>query len=358
MKKSYINGMSCISAQATSKEENSFLAAPISYDTVVFKACNADYKKYIKPAAMRRMSQSVKMGVTASYMALEDAELEIPDAIITGTGRGCRQDSETFLEKILENNEEFLTPIKFIQSTHNTVGGQIALSLSCNAYNFTYVQDAVSFESALMDAHCSVLEEDEPKNVLVGGIDELAKNSVELHQRNGHLKQAATTSNLEVLQSGTKGSLASEGASFFVLSNEKNTQTYAVLNDVEIINNTSPDEMKQHIELFLKNNKLKINTIDAVVLGNNGDVEFDCHYETLQNTLFKNTAQLYYKHLAGEYHTVSSFGMWTACKVLQLQTIPEILKLNKIEATKPIKNLLLYNQYRGRNHSLVLLSAC
>lgn len=357
MKKSYINGMSCISAQATA-DGVSFLENPIAYDTVIFNARDGDYKKYIKPAAMRRMSQSVKMGITASSMALEEAGIENPDAIITGTGRGCRQDSEVFLEKILENDEAFLTPIKFIQSTHNTVGGQIALGLNCNAYNFTYAQDAVSFESALWDAQSWVLEASSTKNVLVGGIDELAKNAVELHKRLGHLKQEKISSNLTVLQSGTKGSLASEGATFFVVSNEKNANSYAELCDIEIYNTASSEEMVRNIERFLGNNGLRTEEIDAVVLGNNGDIEFDTFYEPLQNELFKNTRQLYYKHLAGEHHTVSAFGMWMACKILHGQKVPESSKLNTINPPNPIKNILLYNQYRGKNHSLALLGVC
>lgn len=349
--------MSCISAQETA-DGISFLENPISYDTVTFKAHDTDYKKYIKPAAMRRMSQSVKMGITASSMALGAAGIENPDAIITGTGRGCRQDSEIFLEKILENDEAFLTPIKFIQSTHNTVGGQIALGLNCNAYNFTYAQDAVSFESALLDAQSLVMETSEPKNVLVGGIDELAKNGTELHKRLGHLKQEETSSNLRILKSGTKGSQASEGATFFVLSNQKNAHSCAELCDIEIYNTASSEEMTQNIALFLSNNGLRPENMDAVVLGNNGDIEFDSFYEPLQNELFKNSLQLYYKHLAGEYHTVSAFGMWMACKVLHGKMVPESIKLNAVNPPKAIENILLYNQYRGKNHSLVLLSVC
>ena len=48
--------------------------------------------------------------------------------------------------------KNILTPTSFIQSTHNTVGGQIALELQCKGYNFTYVHGSNSFESALLDA--------------------------------------------------------------------------------------------------------------------------------------------------------------------------------------------------------------
>ena len=58
----------------------------------------------------------------------------------------------SFLTKMVENNEELLTPTAFIQSTHNTIGAQIALMLQCNNYNNAFVHRGFSFESALLDA--------------------------------------------------------------------------------------------------------------------------------------------------------------------------------------------------------------
>ena len=119
MKRCYINGTGCISAQKTFGTDFP--------DDIVFNDCEnileidqPDYKEYIAPAAGRRMAKGVKNGVAASARALNEAGIETPDAIITGTGMGCSIDSEKFLKAILDNKEEFLTPTSFIQSTHNT----------------------------------------------------------------------------------------------------------------------------------------------------------------------------------------------------------------------------------------------
>jgi len=125
------------------------------------------------------MAKGVKMGLAASTKALKEANVEVPDAIITGTGMGCIEDSEKFLKALIDNNEEYLTPTNFIQSTHNTVGAQIALGLGCKGYNFTYVNGAVSFESALLDAKLQI-ENDEENTILVGAADETATHSMEL----------------------------------------------------------------------------------------------------------------------------------------------------------------------------------
>ena len=164
MKKVYINGISSISAQKTF-DDDQFLDELVAYDDNVIVASNPNYKEFIPPAAARRMAKGIKMGIVASKLALQNAKTEQVDAILTGTGMGCVRDSEKFLSTIIDDNEQYLTPTSFIQSTHNTVGGQIALAINCKGYNFTYVHSAVSFESSLIDAKMQ-LALDEAKNIL------------------------------------------------------------------------------------------------------------------------------------------------------------------------------------------------
>jgi 3-oxoacyl-(acyl-carrier-protein) synthase len=212
MKKTYINGVGCISAQKTF--DTVFLEEAIyNQNDTIFSVVAPVYKDFITPAAIRRMAKGVKNGIVASALALKDARLENVDAIITGTGLGCIEDSEKFLKNILDNNEEFLTPTSFIQSTHNTVGAQIALSLQCKGYNFTYVNGAVSFESALLDAKMQI-EENEANSILVGGIDENGDYTTSLFKLAGRIKQDGNQP-YDVLNPTSTGAVFGEGASFF-----------------------------------------------------------------------------------------------------------------------------------------------
>ena len=157
MRKTYINGLGSISAQETF--DSVFLEkAEINEIDNVLSLKTPIYKDFISPVAIRRMARGVKNGIVASAMAMKEANVSSVDAIITGTGMGCIEDSDKFLKAIIDNKEAFLTPTSFIQSTHNTVGAQIALGLQCKAYNFTYVNGAVSFESALLDAKMKIEE--------------------------------------------------------------------------------------------------------------------------------------------------------------------------------------------------------
>jgi len=354
MEACYINGLGCVSAQHTI-DKNQFLDDIISYHETILSSINPNYKEYIPPAAARRMAKGIKMGVVASSLALQEAEITIPDAIISGTGFGCLKDSEKFLSTIVDNDEEYLTPTAFIQSTHNTVGAQIALGLQCKAYNFTYVHAAVSFESCLIDAQLKFYEK-EATNILVGGVDEVGEHTYKLHALINHIKKDKVNT-FDLKNSNSVGTIFGEGASFFSLSNVKQKSTYAQLTDVEIISQLTLEKLNERIEAFLKKNQFSYKDIDAVVLGVNGDVDYDHFYEHLQTGVFKQTQQLYYKHLCGEYNTASSFGFWLAAKLIKHQQVPEAIKLNNISA-KSFKNVLLYNQYRGGNHSFILLQSC
>ena len=352
MKDCYINGIGCVSAQDTTVD-SSLQNYQVLTDRITH-VHKPNYRDYIKPTMIRRMSTGVKMGVVAASIALKEANLDTPEAIISGSGLGCSIDSDKFLKKIVDNNEEFLTPTAFIQSTHNTVGAQVALGLGCKAYNVTYVHNALSFESAMLDAQLMIDEGE--SNILFGGVDELGAYTTSLFDLMDHIKKEETVEN-EILNSNTKGAVFSEGAQFFVLADTKSDSSYAKFVDVAIHNVLSKNEIEEKLVQFLSENNLEVNDIDVVILGTNSDVDFDRIYTDLQNSTFKNTQQVAYKHLSGEYNTASAFGFWTACKILKNQSIPKSLKLNDVKNSS-IRNILLYNQYRSENHSFTLLSSC
>ena len=225
----YITGISGISAQT---EETIFSEEPISYYTNIFRAIVPDFKEYIPAIALRRMSKAIKMGLTAGKMALQDANVELPDAIITGTGEGCKQDTEKFLEALLKQNEVLLTPTSFIQSTHNTVGGQIALNLGCTGYNVTYSQESSSLESALIDSMLLLNEKPDLKSVLVGGVDEVSNKITSFGYLTNFLKQQEIN-NLDLFTQNSPGTITSEGAFFFNLSPKTKETSYAKLKAIE-----------------------------------------------------------------------------------------------------------------------------
>ncbi|SHG77345.1 beta-ketoacyl synthase N-terminal-like domain-containing protein [Chryseobacterium sp. OV279] len=346
----YINSASCISVQDTLKENFSqdLKAGP---SVQILKAVDPNYKEFIPPAMIRRMSKTVKMSSVASTYALKEAGIEKPDAIIVGTGMGCSQDSEKFLKNVIDNHEEFLTPTFFIQSTHNTVAGQIALGLQCHAYNFTYVNTSSSLEFSFLDAQLQI-NDGEAENVLVGAADEQTARTMELYRLNNTIKKEEDLP-ADYLHSKTDGVIWGEGAAFFVLGKDKTESSYAQLRDIQIINRLDIEKTTSFIGDFLAKNNLKPEDIDAVILGFSGDATSDVYYTKAMDA-FQNSALLYYKHLSGEFNTASGFSTFMACHILKEQQIPEVMMIRSEQKTD-IKNILLYNHLAGNDHSLMLL---
>ncbi len=352
----YINGIGCVSAQKTFDNEGTLFDELTTRQANVLPVESPDYTAYISRGASRRMALGVKMGTVASAIALREADIADPDAILTGSGMGCLIDSEKFLEKILDNDEEYLTPTPFIQSTHNTVGAQIALGLKCQSYNMTYVHGALSFESALMDALLFFGESPHKKqNILVGGVDEWAPHTLKLYRLIRHIKEEEPDT-MALLQTKTRGTIFGQGAQFFMLSNRQQEGSYARIRATDMASRLVAQNPEERLERFLSNNNLTIPDIDLVVLGNNGDIEYDGFYHKIQSSLFANTQQVYYKHLCGEYNTASAFGCWMAARILKEQQVPDVVRLNDVfDPDAAIKRILLYNQYRGEYHGWMLM---
>jgi len=312
-----------------------------------------DYADYVDAKLIRRMSRIIKMGVAAAMQCLKDADLQMPDAIVTGTAYGCLQDTEVFLNRLVEFKEELLTPTAFIQSTHNTVSAQIALMLQCHNYNNTYVHRGFSFESALLDA-MMMLNENEISNALVGAADEIIDTSHAILSRFDLYKKEASTDTLFDVK--TKGTIAGEGATFFTLLKESSGNDLAKLDAITTFYKPADDsEIKEQIAAFLAGQTVDIEEIDLIITGRNGDHENDEVYESLNTSLFANKQTINFKHLCGEYPTASAYALWLGAAIIKKGKAPEaLLKQNN----KPVKKLLIYNHYQDIHHALYLLSSC
>lgn len=147
---------------------------------------SSDIKLLIPDAGVRRrMSRVIKSAVTTAVECMGTVEeIDSLDAIITATGWGCLADSERFLRNIIVDKEQLLNPTPFIQSTFNTVGGQIALLRHNHCYNVTYVNRSHSFEDALLDAMMRIAD-GESENILVGAFDEQTPSQHRIMERMG-----------------------------------------------------------------------------------------------------------------------------------------------------------------------------
>lgn len=328
MKKVYINGLGSVSIQEKSKDFEGNALKKIGQG--ITPAFEPNYKEIIPAIQLRRMTKALKMSFFAFQSALQEADLVTPEAIITGTAFGSLIHSEKFVETLLANHEAHLTPTSFIQSTHNTVSGQIALHLKCHGYNFTYVHKNNSFESALMDAFLQIQTE-EINNALVGAMDEIGP---------------ATMKNLQLIQKiNTENDLFpqavhySESAVFFALENEQKETTYAEIVDVQISHRLEEKNLLQ----FLQNNDLNSKDVQHIYLGKT-NLPVDQDYFSTFAKHFPNATQNTYKEYVGHHPTASSFGVLLAAEHLKNDANTD--------------HILLYDQFENKDHSLILLKQC
>lgn len=349
MKDICLYGSCCISIQPTFREDY-FFDEISEYAENGIKVIDPDYKEFIPALQLRRMGKSMRMAVYASQKAIQNAENPTIDAVITGTGEGCLRDSEKFVEALWENDGGMLNPTPFIQSTHNMAAATVALALGCKGYNMTYTNNSNSFESAVLDAML-YLNENPGKTILIGGLEEISEQTQKFWDSIGYLNKENPQIPTD-LKLNSQGEIVSEGTGFFVASNE---QKENCLGKISAVKTAFEVESPQEFILdFLQDNEISPDELDGIILGNNGDSRYDDIYQNLSESLFQSIPQIVYKNISGEFDSVTSLAVDIVLKIFEHQQIPPILNFNKLEK-ESYQTILIYNQRRGQNHSLILL---
>lgn len=316
----YISAASGITHQPTFKNAG-FSASldTISSDTELI---SPNYKDYIDAGLLRRMSKILRMSVACAKECIQQAGEIDPDAIVVGTGLGCLQDTEKFLNTFL-SVEGLLPPTSFIQSTHNTIAGQISLSIGNHGYNMTHTQNTLSFEHALIDSIMLLAEGD--AHILVGAADEHIPFLDSVAEQLDVTLPVALTS----------------GCSFFVLSKERTDQTLAKLTAVETYGEIQ--KLEEHLNNFFESNSIDPAKLDLVLFSG---LDIDAcgqvlHYLTSRGV---NEDQIQdYLVYSGIYPTASAFAVHYA--------------VDKIGQDTSLKNVLVCNCMNRRNLGLTLIQS-
>ena len=339
----YISTIKQISAQQPLVDD--WFEQPVFYSEPYVRALEPDYKQYFTPNEARRLGKILKRALLVSREAMKESGVTDPDAIITGTGLGCIENTEIFLDKLVREGEELLNPTHFMQSTHNTISSLVAIDAKCHAYNTTYAHKGISFECALQDAFLQ-MQSGKVQTALVGAHDEMTPIYFMLLKKAGYLGKPNQT-------------FAGETAVAVMLSTEKTENAMCKIEAVEKIytgachcglDPQSPEIMNLQI-------KFKTTDIDYIMVGTNGVEENDKIYLENCAKLFPDIPLLQYKNIFGESYTASALGVYAAAVCLQKGKIPEQLFVNAKDFS-PVqpRKIICYNHFEGKNHTFILLS--
>lgn len=316
----YIRSAAAISPQY-SFDTAQFLNPVLASDSNILYVADPDYRQFINPVAIRRMSRIIKMGISAGMRALQDAGITTPDGIIIGTGKGSVSDTEHFLNDLIKFEEQALNPTYFIQSTYNSVNGWLALQTKCTGYSQTYVHRGHSLEMALLDAQMMATENSKPCNLLVGCLDEMSEDYFYIKSKVGYWKKEPIHSTELLQHKNTAGTIAGEGAAFFTVSNMAEDACCS-LHAVYMLQQPTLTEIQACLENALADKGITTADIGLIISGNNGDVRQQALYDTTL-PMFPEASVVMFKHLCGEYDTTTGFALWLASYIAQKDTIPE-----------------------------------
>ncbi len=347
-----MNGSGIISPQRTFDDQQ-FLETVQEYNTNVLTCITPDFKTYINPIQLRRLSRMLRIGLSAATICMRNANTPKIDGVIVGTGYGFLVDTAKFLEEVLGQDEKHVAPTHFMQSTYNALAGLVALSIKCMGYNNTHVNRGFAFETALHDAMMQ-LNENDALNFLIGTFDESDTIQYVINSRAKHYKKEFI-SNLNLFESTTEGTIQGEGSAFFSFSATPTETTRCSLVDLRMLfKPESEDELNASITELLSANDFLIDDIDVIISGESGDVVHDKLINAVCQKL-NAIPKVRFKHLSGEFCTASSFAFWLGISILKNQKIPESVKSNAKDAPSSIRRILILNQYMGRNYTMMLL---
>jgi beta-ketoacyl synthase-like protein len=327
----YIHQTKCISPQHTFNDVN-LDDIQLSKDNVL-SALEPDYEG-IPPAMFRRMGKAVRLASGAALPLLNTVKF---NGIVIGTAFGGLEDCIKFLNQITEYNEGRLTPTNFVQSTTNAIASQLAFFSANKGYNNTHVHRGLAFENAMLDVAMQ-LNENPAHTYLLGGVEEISAYQYNIESLAGSYKKELV-SNTDLYNSITSGSIAGEGCAMFVLNRQKENAV-ANVKALSTLHTENKEEIAAHLQQFISKNTANA-PIDLFITGENGDIRYLPYYKACEEIL-PNIPTIHFKHLSGEYPTACSFALWLAC--------------HKIKTTK-LTNILIYNNYQGKQHSFMLVGA-
>lgn len=329
-----------ISIQRPLSEE--WMTSPITYNGDFVHAIETNYRNYLTPLEARRMAPIMKRALATALETIKQSGIEHPEAIITGTSIGSLEYTERFLEAMVENEEQLLKPTYFMQSTHNTVGSMLGIYTKTHGYNTTYSHGAISFELALQDAYIQ-MQLGKISNALVCGNEEMIDSYYELLAKTGYL--------------GIDGMCpCSELSVSMMLSSETKNSSLCTIAGVDVFHSSSSDLFEQRIKNLIENIGLTINDIDVIFTGVNGNKRNDDYYANITNKLFNGFPLVSYKQMFGENFTSTALGIYAAAHCLNKGMIPTSMYYKNAPYVEVApKYILLINQYRGKDCSIILL---
>ena len=345
-----------ISMQQPLSEE--WMENPILYDVPFSRSIDPSFKEYVSPIEARRMGRILKRALATSKEALKTAGCDTVDAIMTGTGFGCIENTEFFLDALSNEGEQLLKPTYFMQSTHNTISSLVAIQTKNYNYNATYAHKGISFESALHDAWLQ-FRLGKIGSALVGCHDEMTETFHSIMKKGGvmgHDDERCGEVAVSVVLSRHCEEERRSNPDMSALRQAQGPQSLCRLTGLKMLHQPTMNDLMDAVTTMLQSAERSLADVDYILTGISGNHENDKAYLAETKTLFGDKPLLKYKHLFGENFTASGLGFYVAAQCLKAGRVPSHLFVNANEASdKQPACIMLFNRSDGNDYTLILL---
>ena len=291
----YIKAATQISMQQPLSE--AWMTAPVEHTEPYVRSLDPNFRDWLNPLESRRMGKILKRALVTAQKVMHDSGVQQPDAVITGTGLGCIENTELFLDQLCREGEEMLKPTYFMQSTHNTISSLISIHDHLHGYNTTYSHKSVSFDSALLDAFTQ-LRLGDIQTALVTGNDEMTPSYFSILQRAGYV--------------GQPGQVAAGETSVAMMLT---TDPADALCEIE------------EVSMSVRGVQQPFAPADLLMLGTNGVPQNDQLYREVAQQM-PGVETFEYKRLFGESYTVSGLGVYAAAHLRSQGRAGRVLFVN------------------------------
>ena len=357
------NGIFVLSAKQISIQQplsEAWMEEAVGYQEPYVRSIDPSFKEYVSPIEARRMGKILKRALATSKEALKEAGLDTVDAIITGTGYGCIENTEFFLDALSKEGEQLLKPTYFMQSTHNTISSLVAIQTKNHGYNVTYAHNGISFDSALQDAWLQ-FQLGKINTALVGGHDEMTETFYHILKKGGvmgHDDEICGESAVSIVLSKVVEPVETPLQNESSLRQAQGLQPLCKLTGFKMLHKPCSNKLMDAVATMLQEAGKSLADIDFILTGMSGNHQSDAAYLEECKTLFGDKPLLHYKHLFGESFTASGLGFYVAAQCLKAGKIPASLFVNpdRVSAKRP-ESIILFNHSDGNNCSLTLLEA-
>lgn len=252
----------------------------------------------LSPNQRRRLGRLIQMALIAARRSHKpDSGQRL--AVVLGTGMGCLEDAEAFIENLIAKDEREPMPARFPNSVHNALASQVAIDQKALGLNSAPTSGEISFECALWQA-INQLAIGEVDVALAGAADELNDYVLSIGKRWGIWNQRI---------------LPGEGATMVTLARaDREAKGLARVETVRLGRYRRPFDPVREVDWVTSTVDLK--TIEVVLTGAGGTAALEQMYERFAVALSERAGRKLrhqpYKDRCGEFHSASGFGFSVA----------------------------------------------